>query len=129
MELELFQSHNVERAKVGVGSLQLDPVLVQIARQRAQDMADNNYFAHASPSGETAFTIMNELGYFYLIAGENIARNNYPNAESASVAMDGFMNSQGHRDNILDDRFNKVGVGLVIDGAGMKYFAIIFAGN
>ncbi len=43
--------------------------------------------------------------------------------------MDGFMNSQGHRDNILDDRFNKVGVGLVIDGAGMKYFAIIFAGN
>ncbi len=92
-------------------------------------MADNNYFSHTSPTGETAFSIMNDLGYFYLIAGENIARNNYPDDESASVAMTGFMNSPGHRDNILDARFNKVGIGLAIDSAGMKYFAVVFAGN
>ena len=129
LEDELFRSHNVERASLGLGSLELDAVLVQVARERAQDMADKNYFAHTSPTGETAFSIMNEFGYFYLIAGENIARNNYPDVESASVAMNGFMNSSAHRDNILDARFNKVGVGLVIDGSGMKYFAVVFAGN
>jgi uncharacterized protein YkwD len=92
-------------------------------------MAAKNYFAHTSPTGETAFTIMASLGYTYNIAGENIARNNYPDAESATTAMSGFMNSPSHRQNILETRFNNVGIGLVFGPEGMKYFAVVFSGR
>ncbi len=129
VEQELFGAHNSERAKAGVGPLQLDPTLESIARQRANDMAANNYFAHTSPSGQTAFTLMAQSGYGYQIAGENIARNNYPDAESGSTAMTGFMTSPSHRSNILEGRFTKVGVAMAFGSDGMKYFAVVFAGN
>lgn len=129
MEQELFGAHNAERAKDGLGGLQLDPALTSIARQRARDMATKSYFAHTSPSGETAFTLLAAAGYAYGIAGENIARNNYPDAQSAGVAMTGFMNSPGHRGNIMDGRFKSVGIGAVAAADGMKYYAVVFAGN
>lgn len=124
----MFQSHNAQRANNGVAGLSIDAQLVQVARARAQDMADNNYFSHTSPSGQTAFSILNGMGYSYSIAGENIARNNYPDSQSVQVAMDGFMNSSGHRANILDGRYTKVGIGAAIGADGMKYFAVVFAG-
>jgi uncharacterized protein YkwD len=108
-------------------SLQLDPRLVAIARMRAQDMVARNYFAHTSPTGETAFALLNQAGYAYTIAGENIARNNYPEAEAANVAMDGFLNSPSHKENVLDGRFKNVGVGVAQGPDGMKYFAVVFA--
>jgi uncharacterized protein YkwD len=128
MEADLFQRHNQQRAANGLEGLTVDPTLTAIARQRAQDMASKNYFSHTSPTGETAFTLMNGAGYVYTIAGENIARNNYPDSESVGVAMNGFMNSPGHRANILDGRYTKVGIGVAIDASGMKYFAVVFAG-
>ncbi len=124
----MFALHNQQRAANGVGALQIDPTLVAVARQRAQDMATNNYFAHVSPSGQTAFDIIDAYGYVYALAGENIARNNYPVSQSVTVAMDGFMNSPGHRANILEGQFTKVGIGVATDGNGMYYFAVVFAG-
>ena len=91
-------------------------------------MAALGYFSHTSPSGATAFSLMAQYGYTYLIAGENIARNNYPDAQSVSTAMAGFMSSAGHRTNILDSRFTRVGIGAAIGTDGMKYFAVVFSG-
>ena len=129
MEQLLFTMHNSQRAAAGVGALTLDPTLEAVARQRAQDMAAKNYFSHTSPSGETAFTILAGFGYTYSIAGENIARNNYPDADSASTAMTGFMNSASHRENVLDGRFNRVGIAVAFGADNMKYFAVVFAGH
>jgi uncharacterized protein YkwD len=92
-------------------------------------MAARNYFAHTSPTGETAFSLMAAYGYAYSIAGENIAKNNYPDSQSAGVAMTGFMGSPPHRANILDARYTSVGVGLAYGADGMKYFAVVFAGR
>jgi uncharacterized protein YkwD len=128
MEQQMFVAHNTERAAAGVAALQADARLVEIARRRAEDMAARNYFSHTSPTGETAFSLMGQIGYVYGIAGENIARNNYPDSQSVSVAMSGFMNSAGHRQNILDGRFNRVGIGMAVGADGMKYFAVVFAG-
>jgi uncharacterized protein YkwD len=119
----------MERSKAGVGPVNLDATLVEVARQRARDMAANNYFSHTSPSGETAFTLLAKVGYGYTIAGENIARNNYPESQAAGVAMTGFLNSPGHRANLLDGRFGVVGVGSAVAADGMKYFVVVFAGQ
>jgi uncharacterized protein YkwD len=127
LEQELFASHNAERGQAGLAGLQLDGVLVSVARQRAQDMAAKGYFSHTSPAGQTAFTLLSAAGYAHSLAGENIARNNYPNSQSADVAMTGFMNSAGHRANILDRQFTAVGVGAAVGADGMKYFAVVFA--
>jgi uncharacterized protein YkwD len=129
MEQEMLAAHNAERAKAGLGALTVDPTLTNIARQRARDMASKGYFSHTSPSGETAFTLLADANFSYAIAGENIARNNYPDAQSSGVAFTGFMNSPGHRGNIMDGRFTAVGIGAVASGDGMKYFAVVFAGN
>ena len=127
MEQAMFDSHNVQRQNVSLSALTLDARLVQVARRRAQDMASKNYFSHTSPSGETAFTILGEIGYPYQIAGENIARNNYPDGETVQISMAGFMNSPGHRANILEPQFKKVGIGVAFGSDGMKYFAVVFS--
>lgn len=129
LSLQLLNLHDAQRVASGLAPFALDATLVQIATQRAQDMALRNYFAHTSPSGETAFSIMNQVGFGYVIAGENIARNNYPDADSAQVAMTGLLNSPTHRANILDARFTKLGIATVVGADGMKYYAFIFAGQ
>src|SRR5205814_2193516 len=86
MEQEMYNLHNSERARSGLGSLRLDGTLTQIARQRAQDMATRNYFSHNSPTGQSAFTLMASYGYRFDLAGENIARNNYPDDQATQVA-------------------------------------------
>jgi uncharacterized protein YkwD len=127
MERAMFDSHNVQRANAGLDGLTLDARLVEVARRRAQDMAAKSYFAHTSPTGETAFTILEQVGYAYQLAGENIARNNYPDSESVQVSMTGFMNSPSHRGNILEPQFGRVGIGLAFGADGMKYFAVVFS--
>lgn len=127
-EQQMFDLHQIERAKAGLSGFTLDATLVNIARLRAQDMAAKNYFAHTSPTGETAFTLMAQFGYAFSTAGENIARNNYPDSQTASVSMTGFMNSPGHKSNILHPPFTKIGIGYAVAADGMKYFAVVFAG-
>ena len=127
MEAAMFSSHNQQRANNGAAALSLDAELVAVARQRSETMAETNCFSHTA-CGPTAFDLLGNIGYFYQIAGENIARNNYPDSQTVDVAMNGFMNSAGHRANILDTRYTKVGIGLAFGANGMKYFTVIFAG-
>ena len=124
----MFAQHNQQRGANGLASLQLDGTLVAIARERAQDMATNNYFSHTTLTGGNVFGIMDAYGYVYALAGENIARNNYPQSQSVQVAMDGFMNSPGHRANILEPQFTRVGIGAAVAANGMIYYAVVFAG-
>jgi uncharacterized protein YkwD len=127
LEQAMFNSHNAQRAGAGLPGLSIDSRLMQVARQRAQDMASRGYFSHTSPSGETAFTILNQIGYAYRLAGENIARNNYPDSQSVEISMTGFMNSQSHRENILEPVYQRVGIGVAFGADGMKYFAVVFS--
>jgi uncharacterized protein YkwD len=92
-------------------------------------MAAHNYFSHDSPiTGHTAFSLMNKHGVPYAWAGENLAKNNYPIDQTVGVADEALFNSPGHRANILNARYTDVGIALTVDGAGMKYFTIIFIG-
>ncbi len=127
MEAAMFESHNLQRANNGSGPLVMDAALLDVARQRSQTMANTNCFSHTA-CGPTAFDLLGGIGYVYQIAGENIARNNYSDADSVSVAMNGFMNSSTHRSNILETRYTKVGIGVSFGSNGMKYFAVIFSG-
>jgi len=123
----MLAAHNARRAAAGLRPLTGDGTLAQLARVRAQDMASKGYFSHTSPTGQTAFSLLNSAGYAYRLAGENLARNNYGDGEAVAVAMDGFMNSATHRANILEPSFTNVGIALVVAPDGMKYFVIIFA--
>jgi len=127
-ESDILAGINAQRTAAGMAPLQLDSNLAMVARERSNDMAQNGYFAHVSPTGDTAFSLMDRYGIPYAWAGENLARNNYPDDESVAVALRDWMASQGHRDNILGPHYQTVGVGAAVDGAGMKYFTIVFVG-
>ncbi len=127
-ESDILGGVNAERVAAGLAPLQLDSALVMVARERSNDMVQKGYFGHTSPTGETAFSIMDRYGIPYGWAGENLARNNYPDSESVAVALRDWMASQGHRDNILGTHYATIGVGAAADGAGMKYFTVIFVG-
>jgi uncharacterized protein YkwD len=102
-------------------------MLVRIARERAQDMATHSYFAHTSPSGQTAFGLMDAYGFAAFASGENLARNNYPSGQSVATAMSAFMTSDGHRENLLNPRYTRIGIGHAIAPDGMNYYAVLFA--
>jgi uncharacterized protein YkwD len=125
----LFDDTNQRRIDSGLPPLRLNGYLIGVARIRSQDMADHKYFAHVSPvTGDTAFSLMDEHGVRYGWAGENLAKNNYPDSQTVSIADNALWNSPPHRENILNPNFTAMGIALVVDGDGMKYFTIIFAG-
>ena len=103
---------NKERAKEGLPALTLDKKLSDVARVKSQDMHDKKYFSHTSPTYGSPFEMMTQFGIAYKSAGENIA---YGYATPEKV-MQGWMNSQGHKDNIMNKSFTKIGVGYVADG-------------
>jgi len=131
----MFDLHNQERAADGKSPLALNATLVAVARQRAQEMAAANCFSHygpvggSCPSSGTALFIgmINGAGYAWTTIGENIAKNNYPDSQTVEVAMNGFMGSPGHRANILNAAFGRVGIGVAVGPGNMKYFAVIFS--
>jgi uncharacterized protein YkwD len=127
LEQQLLIRHNQARAEAGLAPFASDAQLTAIARARVHDMAANSYFSHTSPSGETVFSLLDGAGYDYALGGENIARNNYPTPESVDVAMDGFMGSGGHRANILEPAYNRIGIASEVAADGMKYFVVVFA--
>jgi len=128
LEQELYNAINAERASAGLSALALDPALQGLARERSQDMASRGYFSHTTPEGRSVFDLMTERGISFGWAGENLARNNYPDAESAQVAIRDLMASPAHRANILHPNYITIGVGLAVDSFGMKYFTMIFVG-
>jgi uncharacterized protein YkwD len=127
--MALFNATNARRTANGLAPLRLNQLLVGVARIRSDEMAAYNYFSHDSPiTGHTAFSLMNLHGVPYSWAGENLAKNNYPNDQTVTVADEALFNSPGHRANILNAHYTDVGIALTIDPTGMKYFTIIFTG-
>ena len=112
MEQEVVALVNAERAKSGLAALTLSTELSDGARLKSQDMAEQNYFSHTSPTYGSPFEMMKTLGISYRSAGENIAKG----YSTAASVMEGWMNSEGHRANILNSSYTEIGVGYVADG-------------
>lgn len=98
---------NVERIKVGLPSLAGNAKLDSIAEARVQDMFDKGYFEHVSPSGDSASLVADKNGYKYIVIGENIALGNFDNTQAL---INAWMNSEGHRKNILHTVYTEIGV-------------------
>ena len=98
---------NIERQKAGLQPLKASAELSNVARLKSKDMADKNYFSHTSPTYGSPFDMMKQFGINYRTAGENIAKG-YLNPTSV---MNGWMNSSGHKANILNSSFGTIGVG------------------
>jgi len=107
MVAEMLGYINAARSEAGLDPLALDNTLCQGACLKSKDMGLNNYFSHTSPTYGSAFEMMKSMGISYCTAAENIARN-----YSVKAAFDAFMNSPGHRANILNSDLKKVGLGF-----------------
>ncbi len=122
-EMQLVNLVNQERAKAGLAPLAVEINLVQVARIKSQDMVANNYFGHTSPSFGSTFNLINQRGLAYSIGGENLA-----GAMNVNTAHQMLMNSPGHRANILEPRYNRIGVGIVHGGPYGAMFTELFLG-
>lgn len=103
---EVARLVNEERAKAGLGPLTLDTALSNMALDKAKDMYHNNYFSHNSPTYGSPFDMMDQYNIPYSHAGENIAKGQ----STAQQVMTDWMNSEGHKQNILNPNFTKIGV-------------------
>lgn len=112
IEQEVLSLVNAERAKVGVRPLELDWELSRVAKTKSQDMVNKNYFSHQSPTYGSPFDMMKQFGISYKTAGENIASGQ----RSPQEVMASWMNSSGHRANILKPEYTHLGVGYVVGG-------------
>ena len=121
-EDEVVRLVNVERSKRGLRPLAEDWELSRVARIKSQDMHDNRYFSHTSPTYGSPFDMMKSFGIKYRSAGENIARGQ----ATPQAVVNAWMNSSGHRANILNASFTHIGVGYVADG---KYWTQMFVGK
>jgi uncharacterized YkwD family protein len=106
-ESEVVRLVNIEREKAGLKPLKASSQLSKVARMKSKDMAENNYFSHTSPTYGSPFDMMRQFGINYRTAGENIAKGYL----SPASVMNGWMNSSGHRANILNPNFGTIGVG------------------
>lgn len=112
LEQQVVTLVNQQRAAYGLGALTLSAKLSDGARLKSQDMQKNRYFDHNSPTYGSPFDMMRSLGITYGSAGENIAQG----YSSAEAVVNAWMNSPGHRANILNAKFTQIGVGYVSNG-------------
>ena len=112
VERQVITLVNEIRAQNGLSPLSENWQLSRVARYKSQDMADRNYFSHTSPTYGSPFQMMQQFGITYRTAGENIA-NGY---STAQAVVNAWMNSPGHRANILNASYTQIGVGYVADG-------------
>ena len=123
-EKEVFDLINKQRTQNGLSALKLDTETLRVARIKAQDMVDNNYFSHNSPTYGTPFQMLNSFKISYKTAGENIAGNS-----NNSAAVTAWMNSSGHKANILNSSFNYTGIGVVKGSKYGKIYVQLFLGK
>ena len=123
-EKEVFDLINKQRTNNGLPALQNDSEVQRIARIKAQDMVDNNYFSHNSPTYGSPFDMLKSFKVSYKTAGENIAANS-----SNSSAVTAWMNSSGHKANILNSSFNYTGIGVVSSPRYGKMYVQMFIGK
>ena len=123
-EKEVFDLINNQRTQNGLSALKLDTETLRVARVKAQDMVDNNYFSHNSPTYGLPYQMLNSFKISYKTAGENIAGNS-----SNSAAVTAWMNSSGHKANILNSSFNYTGIGVVKGSKYGKIYVQLFLGK
>jgi uncharacterized protein YkwD len=127
-EKQLVSLTNQSRAAAGLKALRVDSTLTSIARWRSKDMIVRDYFSHnIPPSGKNVFSVLDSKGYCYRIAGENIGWNNYPDDIATRTVHRMFMESPGHRANILGKSWDVIGVGAYKGPTGKKMWTVIFA--
>ena len=110
--------HNRTRVSKGLSKFCVHPTLQKAARAHSQHMIEKDYFSHTSPSGETSSARLKRYGYTprsgrYWTMGENIAYNSKRGVASADAVHSQWMNSTGHRANILNGKFKQIGIGAV----------------
>ena len=123
-EKEIFNLINKQRANNGLTALKVDEEVQRVARIKAEDMVANNYFSHTSPTYGSPFDMLKSFKISYRTAGENIAANS-----SNSGAVNAWMNSSGHKANILNSNFNYTGIGVVSSSKYGKIFVQMFIGK
>ncbi|SCC07652.1 CAP domain-containing protein [Bacillus wiedmannii] len=111
-EQRVVELTNAERVKQGLPALKIDTELSKVARVKSEDMQKNNYFDHNSPTYGSPFDMMKKFGISYTSAGENIAQGQ----RTPEEVVQAWMNSAGHRANILNNGFTHIGVGYVESG-------------
>ena len=111
-EEQVIDLVNRERKANGVSALKANWELSRVARIKSQDMYDRKYFSHTSPTYGSPFDMMKNFGISYRYAGENIAKGQ----KTPQAVMNSWMNSSGHRANILSASFKEIGVGYASDG-------------
>jgi len=121
-EQQVVDLTNQERAKQGLPALTLDTELSKVAKEKSLDMKKGGYFSHTSPNYGSPFDMMKEFGITYRSAGENIAMGQ----STPEEVVNAWMNSEGHRKNILSSSFTHIGVGHVAEG---NYWTQMFIGK
>ena len=121
-ENSMLQMVNAERSKHGLKPLQWHSGLASLARVKSQDIVDNNYFSHTSPTLGSFYTMVRNAGIPYRQVGENLAMSR--NAQSAFYQ---FMGSSGHKQNILSSHFTHIGIGIVPNQYGVVVTQLFIA--
>ena len=106
---KVIDQTNQKRQELGLTPLKYNSLLSESATKKAQDMFTNNYWAHTSPKGTTPWDFFKSVGYKYSVAGENLARDFY----DTDSLMKAWMNSPTHRDNIINSKYQEIGIGVV----------------
>lgn len=122
LEAEVCRLVNVERSKRGLQQLKQHWELSRCARYKSQDMINKNYFAHESPTYGSPFKMMESFGIRFSAAAENIAYGQ----KTPQEVMNSWMNSSGHRSNILSPSYLEIGVGAAKDSNGNIYWTQMF---
>ncbi|MFJ7747452.1 CAP domain-containing protein [Peribacillus sp. NPDC097295] len=125
IEQQVLDLVNAERAQAGLKELKMDEELSNVAKAKSEDMRDNNYFSHTSPTYGSPFDMMKSFGINYTYAGENIAAGQ----TSPSAVMKSWMNSAGHKANILNKNYTHIGIGYVKGGTYSRYWTQQFIGK
>lgn len=122
IEQQVIELTNVERRNNGLADLQADTALSNVAREKSNDMQTNNYFSHTSPTYGSPFDMIRDFDVSYNSAGENIAQGQ----RSAEEVVQAWMDSEGHRANIMNGDFTHIGVGYIEEG---HYWTQMFIGR
>ncbi|EHJ00845.1 SCP-like extracellular [Clostridium sp. DL-VIII] len=108
-EQKILELMNQKRSEAGIKPLTIDNTLVQVARYKSNDMIQNNFFDHTNPDGTKWTNWLQTIGYKYTTSGENIAYN----TSDAAQLFDQWWNSEGHRENMMNPSYTKVGIGVI----------------
>jgi uncharacterized YkwD family protein/spore coat assembly protein SafA len=121
-ENEVIRLTNVQRSNKGLQVLKNNWQLSRVARYKSQDMVNKGYFSHTSPTYGSPFNMMENFGIRFSAAGENIAKGQ----RTPQEVVNAWMNSSGHRANILSPSYSEIGVGLAKDKNGVSCWTQMF---